>query len=212
MVFQYKDKDYEVEIIRKNNKNTYVRVRDEKIYVTTNYFTSERKISRLLEEHRKEIGKMIERAMVRAQKRDLFLLFGKYYEIIYGDFDRDIIVEEGKIWVVNEQVLVKWLESFIHNIFYQHLENWYRAFEENIPDPNLKIRKMKTRWGVCNTRNHNVTLNFELFRYDMECLDYVIVHELAHFLVPNHSKEFWKVVEKYCPNYKEIRKKLRDTL
>ena len=210
MVFQYKNKDYEVEIIKKDNKNTYVRVKDEKIYVTTNYFISEKKISHLLEENKKAIGKMIQRAETRKEKRELFLLFGKYYDIVYGDFEHQITVEEGHIWVVDEKVLYKWLDSFIHTTFYNHLMYWYDEFEEKIPHPNLKIRKMKTRWGVCNTKNHNVTLNFELFRYDIECLDYVIVHELSHFLVPNHSKNFWKQVEKYFPNYKEILKKLRD--
>lgn len=209
MVFRYKDVDYGVDIIRKDNKNTYVRIKEERVVVTTGYFTSERKIKRLLEENQKPIGKMIERAHVRTQRKDLFLLFGKYYQIEYGDYEHQITVEDGHIWVVSQEVLVTWLEQYIHTIFYQHLKDWYEVFEEDIPDPNLKIRKMKTRWGVCNTRNHNVTLNFELFRYDIECLDYVIVHELSHFVVQNHSKEFWGIVEKYCPNYKEIRKKLR---
>ena len=68
---------------------------------------------------------------------------------------------------------------------------------------------MKTRWGVCNTKNHNVTLNLELCRYNIECLDYVIVHEVSHFIEANHSKKFWAVVEKYYPNYKTVRKSLR---
>lgn len=209
MVFSYKDKNYEVEIIKKNNKNTYVRVRDGKIYVTTNYFTCNKSIEKLLKDNDKAIGKMIERAEKRAKNRELFLLFGKYYDIIYGEFEKQIIFEEECIKVVSEKVLCKWLDKYIQATYYNHLMYWYDQFEEEIPIPKLKIRKMKTRWGVCNTRNNNVTLNFELFRYDIECLDYVIVHELAHFLEPNHSKAFWKIVEKYCPNYKEIRKKLK---
>lgn len=209
MVFQYKDKNYEVEIIKKNNKNTYVRVRDGKIYVTTNFFTSEKHIYSLLSENKKAIGKMIERSEVRSQKRELFLLFGKYYDIVYGDFDSQIKVEEGKILVISEEVLCKWLDQFIHTTFYNHLMYWKDEFEEKIPIPNLKIRKMKTRWGVCNRKNNNVTLNFELFRYDIKCLDYVIIHELSHFIEPNHSKAFWKIVEKYCPDYKEIKKMLK---
>lgn len=209
MVFNYKDKEYEVEVIKKNNKNTYVRVRDNKVYVTTNYFTSNRTIETLLKENEKAIGKMIDRAIKREENKELFLLFGKYYEVIYGDFDRQIEVDESTIKVISEEILCKWLEQYIHTTFYNHLMRWYDIFEESIPIPDLKIKKMKTRWGVCNTRNKLVTLNLELFRYDIECLDYVIIHELAHFLVPNHSKHFWKIVEKYCPNYKEIRKKLR---
>lgn len=209
MVFRYKELDYEVEVLKKDNKNTYVRVRDGKIHVTTGRFISNIGIRKLLEDNREAIEKMIERDRERLEKKELFLLFGEYYDIIYGDFEHRITVGDGKIEVVSEEVLVQWLDRFIQTTFYNHLKYWHRHFEESLPDPNLKIRKMKTRWGVCNTKNHNVTLNFELFRYDLECLDYVIIHELSHFLVGNHSKEFWAIVEKYCPNYKEIRKRLR---
>lgn len=209
MVFIYNDKEYEVEIIKKNNKNTYVRVKDNIVYVTTNYFVTNRSIEKLLKDNYKSIGRMIDRAMKRKEKENLFLLFGKYYDVVYGEFDKPITIEEGLIQVVNENVLCNWLDKFIHNTYYNHLMYWYDEFKESIPIPNLKIRKMKTRWGVCNTRSHNVTLNLELFRYDIECLDYVIIHELAHFLEPNHSKKFWAIVEKYCPNYREIRKKLK---
>ena len=68
---------------------------------------------------------------------------------------------------------------------------------------------MTSRWGVCNLKNKNITLNLDLLKYDIVCLDYVIVHELSHFIYPNHSSNFWQLVSKYCPNYKEIRKKLK---
>ena len=74
----------------------------------------------------------------------------------------------------------------------------------------LKIRKMKTRWGVCNKKTKTITLNSELMKYSIDKLDYVIVHELSHFIYFDHSKNFWKQVEKYCPCYKKIRKELKD--
>ena len=55
---------------------------------------------------------------------------------------------------------------------------------------------MTSRWGVCNIKNHNVTLNLELSKYDISALDYVIVHELSHLIEFNHSKNFWNIVEK----------------
>ena len=75
---------------------------------------------------------------------------------------------------------------------------------------NIMIRKMTSRWGVCNIKNHNVTLNYHLCKYDICCLDYVIVHELSHFIHPNHSREFWNLVGKYYPKYKECRKMLKE--
>ena len=98
----------------------------------------------------------------------------------------------------------------MRKLFKNRLDYIYNIYKENIPYPSLRIRKMKTRWGVCNTKLKVVTLNSELIRYDLEKLDYVIIHELAHLIHHNHSKQFWLLVEKYCPNYKKIRKELRD--
>ena len=69
---------------------------------------------------------------------------------------------------------------------------------------------MKTRWGVCNKVSKTITLNSDLIRYSFDKLDYVIVHELSHFIHFNHSTSFWSLVQKYCPNYKKIRKEMRD--
>ena len=69
---------------------------------------------------------------------------------------------------------------------------------------------MKTRWGVCNVKTHKITLNLELIKKDIRCLDYVIIHELSHLLYANHSKEFWKCVEDNFKDYKKIRKELKD--
>ena len=209
MTFEYSKTHYEVEIIRKNNKNTYIRVKNNKIYITTNYFVNDRKIKKLLEENKKSIIKMLERSKQIEQKNESFLLFGKSYDIIFGDFKQQVTIEDKKILAINEEVFNKWLNIYIYDIFFNHLIHLHSKFDKTVPYPDLKIRKMKTRWGVCNIKNKSITLNLDLFHYDIECLDYVIIHELSHFLVQNHSKDFWKVVEKFCPNYKEIRKKLR---
>lgn len=208
MVFKYNDKDYEIVIVRKNNKNTYIRVKEDKIYVTTNYFTTKGAIKKLIDDNYNSIIKMIDKVNKRKVNENLFYLFGKHYDIIYNKVDSVKIVDD-KIYVKDERTFNKWFNSYIRTTYSNHLEYWYNIFEEEIPIPNLKIRKMKTRWGVCNTKNHNVTLNLELCRYNIECLDYVIVHELSHFIEANHSKKFWAVVEKYYPNYKTVRKSLR---
>ena len=107
------------------------------------------------------------------------------------------------------EYLNKWLQKQIKVIFKQHLDQIYSIFEENIPYPKLRIRKMKTRCGVCNKKTMTVTLNSELIRFDFTKLDYVIVHELSHFIHFNHSASFWNLVSKYCPDYKKIRNDMK---
>ena len=68
---------------------------------------------------------------------------------------------------------------------------------------------MKTRWGVCNTKDKKITLNLELIKHDITYLDYVINHELSHLVYSNHSKDFWNLVEENYPNYKIVRKKMK---
>lgn len=69
---------------------------------------------------------------------------------------------------------------------------------------------MKSRWGVYNRKNHSITLNSHLIEYSIEKLDYVIIHELCHIIHFDHSKDFWLLVSKYCPDYKKIRKELKE--
>ena len=83
---------------------------------------------------------------------------------------------------------------------------------QGIPEFSLRIRSMKTRWGVCNRTNNIVTLNSELITRTREELDYVIVHELCHFYEGNHSHKFWEHVSRYIPNYKELRKTMKEAI
>lgn len=203
----YNDKKYNIEIVRKNNKNTYLRVRDNKIIVSTNYFTTKKQIIKLIEDNTTFINKALDKS-IKKKEDDHFKLFGKSYDIIYGQFNTEI--NNDKIYTKDEKAFNKYFTKYIKNIYSERLDYWYNIFEENIPYPNLKIRKMTSRWGVCNIKNHNVTLNLELSKYDISALDYVIVHELSHFIHHNHSKDFWLLVGKYYPNYKDIRKMLRN--
>ena len=208
MKFNYNDCEYEVEIIRKNNKNIYIRVKDNKIIVTCNYLTTKNTINKLINDNIKSISKMIDKSNLRKEKEDNFYLFGSKYNVIYGF--NELEINGNKIYVKDKKMLDKYLDNKIKEVFSEHLKYYYDNYLEDIPKPNLKIRKMSTRWGVCNLKNKNVTLNYYLYKYDIECLDYVIVHELSHFIYPNHSKLFWNQVSKYCKNYKIIRKKLKE--
>lgn len=209
MKYTIQNKEYNVEIVHKNNKNTYIRIKeDETIYVTTAYFTTKNQIKRLLDNNIESITKMLDKNKKKQEKNEMFYYLGNPYYVIYMPSDFEI--NDNKIYVKDEKTLNKWLKKEILKIYTERLNYWYNIFEENIPYPKLKIRMMKTRWGVCNRRDNSVTLNSELIKYDLTKLDYVIVHELSHFIHFNHSKSFWNLVEKYSPNYKKIRKDLKE--
>ena len=202
--------EYEVVIIKKNNKNTYIRVKEDlKIYVTTNYFVTNSMIKKLLDDNYSYLSKNIKRQSIKQKKNELFYYLGEVYDIIIYD-TKKIEIIDNRIYVKDEATLNRWLKKEIKRIYSERLVFLYNEFEENIPYPNLKIRKMTTRWGVCNKKTKTITLNSELIKYSIDKLDYVIIHELSHFIHFNHSKEFWLLVSKYCPRYKEIRKQLRD--
>lgn len=200
---------YPVNVIRKNNKNTYIRVHDGVINVTTNYLESDKKIIKLINDNITSIERMINKDNHHQERASKFYYFGTNYDIIIGTFS-EVDIVNNKIFTPSYKELDKWISKNIREIFTNRLYYWYNEFEENIPKPSLRLRKMTTRWGVCNTKSKVITLNTELFKYDIECLDYVVIHELSHLVHANHSKEFWNVVSKYCPNYKILRNKLKD--
>ena len=208
MLVEIDNKEYEVEIIKKNNRNTYVRVKNGKIVVSTNYLTSKSTILKLINDNTDNIIKMIDNDSKKIDREEKFYYFGKEYDVIYGF--QEIEFSDDKIYASDENKLKKYIDKEIARIYSERMEYYYNKFEERIPVPNLKIRKMTSRWGVCNIKNHNITLNYQLSKYDICCLDYVIVHELSHFIHPNHSRDFWNLVGKYYPDYKKCRKMLKE--
>ena len=202
---------YSVEIIKKNNKNIYVRVKDDcTIYVTASYFTTKSQIIRILDANKSFLRKSISNKKNKNKDENSVPFLGTSYQIIYSNLFNDVELIENKIYVKDEKLLQKWFLKQVKSIFKQHYDALYNSFNEEIPYYQLKFRNMKTRWGVCNRKSKTVTLNTRLIEYPLYCLDYVIIHELSHLVHFNHSSLFWQVVENHCPDYKKIRKILKD--
>lgn len=211
MKYQLDDKIFDVEIVKKNNKNTYIRLKDsETIYVTTNFFTSKSYIKNLLDNNHLFLRRALKKINKKIENEKKFILLGQQYDIIFASNFKKIEIDPNNkiVYISDDKALSKWLQKQMKELFLKRLDYNYHLFEEKIPYPKLRIRCMKTRWGVCNRANNVVTLNSNLIKYDITKLDYVIVHELSHFIHFNHSKSFWLLVSKYCPNYKKIRKEL----
>ena len=200
----------EVFITKKRQKNTYIRVKEDlNIYVTTNYFTTKDDILKLIENNKTSISRMITRQEKKQQSEKEFTYLGKKYSLVLIN-SKEITLGLETILYNNSENLHKWLVKQANSIFLEELNKMYNIFPINIPYPSLTIRKMKTRWGVCNTKTKRVTLNLELIKKDLKYLDYVIVHELAHLVYPNHQHEFWSLVGQVIPNYKGLRKELNN--
>lgn len=75
--------------------------------------------------------------------------------------------------------------------------------------PVLKVRQMKTRWGVCAPAKRQITLNLRLAEKPRAAVEYVVLHEYVHFIHPDHSPAFWAAVARYLPDYKARRALLR---
>lgn len=94
-------------------------------------------------------------------------------------------------------------------IFTEILDEVYPAFiPYGIARPKLRIRTMKSCWGSCLVNKGIITLNRKLLMKHRECIEYVVVHELCHFIHPNHSKEFYKFMEQFMPDWKERKGRL----
>jgi len=70
------------------------------------------------------------------------------------------------------------------------------------------IKNLKSRWGSCSVWN-NINLNLQLMRFDDGVIDYIILHELLHTRIKNHSREFWTALEKICPGFRDARRVLK---
>ena len=153
---------------------------------------------------------MINQAKKRKKKEESFYYLGKKYDLVYLN-TKGITFGEEKVFVNPDFDLEKWYKKEANKVFQIELDKMYNSFIYKIPYPSgLTIRKMKTRWGVCNVKSHKITLNLELIKRPIECLDYVIVHELSHLLYANHSKDFWECVGNNFKDYKKIRKELKE--
>lgn len=197
-----------VQVIRKKNKNIYFRF-DEKLnlVVTANKWVSEREIGKLIENNKKSLEKLYVKVQNKQKKINEFWYLGNKYELIYDDDIEDLEFNNGRIICKNEGELNKFLKFKTKEIFTQEVYKMCKIIET--PDFELKIRKMKSRWGVCNYQKKTITLNSELIKYSRDILQYVIVHEMCHFYHHNHGNGFWEMVSNYYPNYKLARKELR---
>ena len=142
-----------------------------------------------------------------------FLFLGQEYELRLVPPQRPALKFDGGFTLSTsaqergELAFTKWYKTQALTIFTERV-NHYANLHGLIPK-EVKVNSAKTRWGSCTSAG---TLNFtwRLVMAPLEVIDYVVLHELAHLKVKNHSPRFWKLVESLCPDFKHHRKWLRD--
>jgi len=127
--------------------------------------------------------------------------------IVYFYYPNEIDFNSKEIQKALKEAYFKAIKIEAKNYLPQRLEFLARKYGFNYG--KVALRNQKTRFGSCSYQN-NINLNINLMSYDFDCIDYVIIHELCHTKIKNHSEKFWLEVEKYCPNYKIIRKRLKN--
>lgn len=206
-------------LIRSRRKTTTISVqRDGTVVVRAPYKYPVEKIERFLEEKEAWIRMHQQRfaaARIETPAEQLdgyrLLLLGEYYEIRLCEVKAVVADETLKMIFVpsenSEQRLVAWLKEKARSVFTAALQA--RAKQMNAPFRSFRLSSARTRWGSCSAKN-DIRLCFRLIFAPWDVIDYVVVHELAHCFVKNHSPAYWARVAAVLPSHKEKRKWLKD--
>ena len=196
------DKPYQVEIIYKRMKNIYFRFNGEIFKVTCPYRTTITAIKSGLDKYAKKI--ISRNVKFNAESDDYIYIFGNKILLSYpGEIN---FSDGGVISYKDNDDLHKKLKKWFLNVLKRRTE--YFAKLMHAPAYLVKLRKMKSRYGSNNRNTKTITYSLTLIHYSIEIIDSVVVHELTHCFVYDHSDNFYRLLYKYCPNYDTLRKKL----
>ena len=115
------------------------------------------------------------------------------------------VFHDNKIYVYHYEIQ-EVIETNLKKILYDYISKQIDYYLNNdfvCNTPIIEIKKLKSRWGACFLKQNKVSFNLVLVHLEKCLIDYVIIHELCHFIQPNHSKAFYQVIEYYMPDYKE---------
>ena len=115
-------------------------------------------------------------------------------------------IRPGATEAKRRSVVDEWYRQQVKEEASSLIEKWEREMEVSVE--NFIVRRMKTRWGSCTPDSCTIRLNLELAKKSLKCLEYVIVHELAHLLEPNHNSRFIALMDQFLPKWRFCRVEL----
>ena len=129
-------------------------------------------------------------------------------EVVLGHRSLELYAPKDASAEDRRVILDDWYRAELRQRAAPLLAKWARSL--GVPLEGFTIQRMKTKWGSSNPRRHTIRLNLELAKFPPEYLDYVALHEIAHFIVPDHSEKFRTLLESNMPEWRTIRDRLNE--
>ena len=215
----------EVTIIRKRVKNLNLRVKPNLEVILSAPINLERKyidnfldskqswIDRQLNFFRECSTQNIEKEFVSGEN---FRYLGKNYRLkVIEDIKDEVELQNDflMLYISNKsdielkrRVIKEWYQNRAKEVFQKLIEKYQPIVKKKIN--RITLKEMKTRWGSCNSQKGYINLNLHLIHQPTRCIEYVVAHELAHLVHPNHSKEFYNYLSYLLPDWRELRERL----
>ena len=222
---------YFYELTKKRVKNINIRIGDDMmIKVSCPHYVTIKQVEECLKEKESFLVKAFEKITRQTDDNrdtvdyldgDIITVFGKEYvlEILPGKRNR-VLMSDDKLTVLvidteNRKLREKTVNSFLMSHLKKNIKEIYLKvypmFSSVIKtDPVISVKRMSTQWGSCSPKKNRISLNFYLVHYDRKCLEYVLIHEMCHYLYMDHSKNFYGEIEKRMPGYMVYQKLLKD--
>lgn len=145
-------------------------------------------------------GKVIVKVPIKLKDKYIQDFINKKAKWIYQKLKEDKLKtsEEEKI----EQKDIDRLEKLVEESIKKY------SIKLGVTPQKVRIKRIKYAWGSCSSKK-NITINMNLAPKDEKVIEYVVLHEMCHLIYMNHSKDFWALVDKYMPKYKEYKNKLK---
>ena len=119
-----------------------------------------------------------------------------------------LTVRPGSTPAKREEIMHRWHRSLLHGLLPALIKKWEGKLDVRVEA--YFLQRMKTKWGGCNQRMGNIRLNTDLVRKPKDLLEYVLIHEMLHLIVPTHSEHFVALLQRHYPNWREARAELNE--
>jgi len=207
--------EYPYELNYKNMKSIRMKIERGRLIVSAPYFTPLSYIEECLIQYQKKWINQIDRyePYVVYQDDGYVMIFNQKYNIKVRDVGTRQCQIHGQDLFVYHDDIQKCIEDFLKKVLLDYIEERiiaYLAYDFDLAMPFIEVKKYKSKWGSCFYKMNKVSFNLSLIHLEKQLIDYVIVHELTHFLQANHSPLFYQEIEKRMPDYQIRRKKLKE--